>query len=595
MNGNILQEYDTAISFEFEGDWYRDMGRVGIVFLLEETKEFIETAFHSEDSQSFSNFVKKLDKTIGEVKEKKIIPATEEFKEILLRSYLISSVPLELDEAVNNFKGDLKRAINRLEEKKRERVNKKFNDINWVKVRNIKNNIINKNLQLIENLILKDLETKPEFAKDWEDVVLEKLTKLWNLMKDVKLPKSDVLDKVRLLSFIEEKKKKIKYSQILSGQLNFYKNFNVVNIGKDYNLDKFIQLSYNYFIRKRSSTISVDRTMFLWMESKKEFKNLFFDKPKDFTELGDESSEVEELIFIFPGFYYTVKHNYFFGKYLFVYTPDFETSYSVNKSLRYFKSIRFDRNSIFYMTIRELIDKIIETKSRWSLENVYIIEFEIDRKNRIVQDFSYTGIDKLRAQILADDVIREKLSKNIPTIEDKKERRYRWEDPIKHLLQGKSLYSLAYFALKNKFENYLKPPKNRITPSSIIYHIAIQYIINNFKSDRVGLIITGDVPNKIKKEAKSLLNTRQSGREIGERMGDTLSGHALKLLNAIKYGNYMAVINIMLDLFLKADFDKTKNFDRLLSIIMKVDERAYIHGIAFLEGMLDVLEKNKGG
>lgn len=155
---------------------------------------------------------------------------------------------------------------------------------------------------------------------------------------------------------------------------------------------------------------------------------------------------------------------------IFFYASNLDFTYNVNKKLIKFieliKDREYDSNSILRMTLQSIIDTLVEHKGIWSLENMYIIQYE-KLNNQIQKNVEYIGIPKLQSSIILDDRIRENLNKTIRY--RKKDRGYESKWLLEEFIKGKPLYPIilehCWLALSKK--TYL-------AVYSILYAVAIE-------------------------------------------------------------------------------------------------------------------------
>ncbi|AIU70029.1 hypothetical protein TEU_06650 [Thermococcus eurythermalis] len=102
------------------------------------------------------------------------------------------------------------------------------------------------------------------------------------------------------------------------------------------------------------------------------------------------------------------------GSYIMVYVPELQSCYAINKRLKVRIQSSNGNAGLFKLTWSAIIDEIVETKARFSLENLYIIEFE-NIENQKLKGVEYIGIPKLHASIILDDKIRDALNTSLPT------------------------------------------------------------------------------------------------------------------------------------------------------------------------------------
>ncbi len=103
-----------------------------------------------------------------------------------------------------------------------------------------------------------------------------------------------------------------------------------------------------------------------------------------------------------------------YGRGIMFYTPELNSCYSINKRIRIKIELSRENNrgGLLKITWSAILDELIETKSKFSLENMYLIEVNI--KQNKLDDVEYIGIPKLYASIILDDQIRDALNTTLP-------------------------------------------------------------------------------------------------------------------------------------------------------------------------------------
>jgi len=101
------------------------------------------------------------------------------------------------------------------------------------------------------------------------------------------------------------------------------------------------------------------------------------------------------------------------GSYIMVYTPELKSCYTINKRLKVRTQSSRGNDELFKLTWSAIIDEIVETKAKFSIENLYIVEFE-NIENQKLKDVEYIGIPKLHASIILDDQIRDAINILLP-------------------------------------------------------------------------------------------------------------------------------------------------------------------------------------
>jgi len=192
---------------------------------------------------------------------------------------------------------------------------------------------------------------------------------------------------------------------------------------------------------KREVLKHMDKTVNKFLPSADEFSNLPY--TKSFVEISTLKKAIPNSNFVFlltfPMAFIPVrseKDNMFF------YSPNTELTYKVNKKLKIMEERltkdEKSQNNILRLTWNAVLDSIIETKSIWSIENMYLVTYKLGR-NQSIFDVEYIGIPKLQASIILDDTIRKAMNWNIQYRSKKfKGNKFCWV--IEEFIKGKPLY-----------------------------------------------------------------------------------------------------------------------------------------------------------
>ncbi|MEM0492606.1 MAG: hypothetical protein QXS02_01410 [Candidatus Thermoplasmatota archaeon] len=234
----------------------------------------------------------------------------------------------------------------------------------------------------------------------------------------------------------------------------FYKNFLFFNNTKG-NLEQK-ESFYNmicFDVDNEKVLKRIDKTINKLLPSEDEFLNI------NYTETSTEPIKNQLK---YP-FVYLICFVYAFVQYrnigyVMFYSNDLKFCYFVNKRLRKYKE-RTERsedpNIIFKVTWQQVVDLLVEHKSSWSLENMYIISY-LKLDNQTQENVEYIGIPKLQATIILDDTIREKINRSIQFRSKKFEReRYCWL--LEEFLKRKTLYPMILNHIWLAINKEIKP------------------------------------------------------------------------------------------------------------------------------------------
>ncbi len=229
----------------------------------------------------------------------------------------------------------------------------------------------------------------------------------------------------------------------------FYKNFLFFNYSKG-NVEQresfYNMISFNLDVE--DSLEKIDKTINKLLQSEKEFSNINY--AKFTTKLL--KNQIKYLFVYLICFIYAFERYGNIG-YVFFYSSDIEFSYKVNKRLKAFmKQLKNqkDFNLIFKVTWQQIINTLVEYKSSWSLENMYIISYQrLDNQSQ--ENVEYIGIQKLQAQILLDDHIRNALNQRAIIHKAGKNTITKWI--LEEFIAGKPLYPLTFRHIKTCLSN----------------------------------------------------------------------------------------------------------------------------------------------
>ncbi|MEM4367901.1 MAG: hypothetical protein QXO21_02640, partial [Candidatus Anstonellales archaeon] len=280
---------------------------------------------------------------------------------------------------------------------------------------------------------------------------------------------------------------------------------------------------------------------------------------------------------------------------VFFYSHDLKLSYIINKKLKKYKTtLELDKLDIFKLTWEQIIDTLIEYKSSWSLENMYIISYrQLDNKGQ--EDVEYVGIPKLQASILLDDKIRDELNKSIQfrlRDKDKPYTAYCWL--LEEFIKGRPLYPkiLGHFWLKISNNN------KYFSKNSSLWALAVESTINNltkdankpfshsevfFKSEKRYCMLTKEIYNSYRK-MYLLMKTTSSLFDKNEK-----ESLLYELFSVLKTNDRFTFNNILLKkLNAKNDSKSEKSKARLIESIFEFNNDVVwkYYAMAILIGLL---------
>ncbi len=364
----------------------------------------------------------------------------------------------------------------------------------------------------------------------------------------------------------------------------FYKNFLFFN----YSLGNLEQLESFYdaisFNLSRDVLNRIDKTINKFLPSKNEFSNIYY------AELSSKifKLEIPYLFVYLLCFVYAFTRFRGIGSVLF-YSNDLNLTYEINKRLRVYQEKVKDQSSLFKITWREIIDVLVEYKSYWNLENMYIIKYsQLD--NQTQEGVEYIGISKLQASILLEDPIRDALNINLQIDKD------RWVWILEEFIKNKPLYDLI-----SKHVFYCLREKNGkgINRKASLYALAIDTKIK--ENNRIELF-----SDEFFKGYRSLVN------EI-KYCYSTLNSNAIKisrvfdneeerrqicysLVSALKKKNRIAFVNTLLKKFLEiAGSEDVSQLNRFVfENIVSNDDSWENYGLALVIGILSFGGEDSG-
>ncbi|MEM4284282.1 MAG: hypothetical protein QXS96_07340 [Candidatus Caldarchaeum sp.] len=553
-----LTRLEKRSRLNFTGNWFVDIGILGFVNLMEEIYGWDLDKLEEEIAKSeervyygyypFAYFSKLLLDKESSSKEE-IRKKIEDLKHKLEQTLSSRSLNKEemIKEVWHNF-------ICRLYEDK------------WVsdkltKLKNEKDKA--KKKKLLEQLELESYFKKLNASKVEDTTTLEnELRKLW---------KKNVIDNRN-----NDDLPPIYRLPVDSG---FYKNFLFFNNSSNNSKQRdslYNMISYSGEENAKDVLKNIDKTINKFLASTEDFPNIFY------TNL---ESRILNIPFLFV-YLLCFTHGFIriLNKNIVFYSNDIEFCYKVNKRLRLIQGDGDYRNDrILTRVWGSIIDVLIEHKSEWSLQNMYIISYErLD--NQTQEGVEYIGIPKLQATILLDDKIREQLNKFIRT-RDKRV----WF--IQEFIKEKPLYPYI-----QEYITEVAKSNNKKVFWGLLYALIVDAKVLELRADNHNKPFSNPSTNyrgitrDIKEEIRSVSYTIGLFKEIDDI--ERRKKIALELLGALETEDKNMYINILLN-YLNTKKELCDNINLIRYIHEKIIYNIYsfrIYELALVMGLL----MNKG-
>jgi len=409
----MYRERQKERGLNFTGNWFIDAGILGFVNLMEEVygwdlKELQKRI--SEDEEKiyyglfplaylfynsklrpiFSKINEAQQEIFGKGKSKKgILNKIKEKKEELKKI----EKEIELDKGMKKFKKKerRKRKIDKEIQELNKKLDKKNEEINGLKDK------INEEKRIFYTKFIKEDGEESEKVKNYfnnfelKTPMIGRNFFLFNsdafaLKKNPLNASLNALKYIRFLIMISRSKKEAR--------------------------EKFKKFVSDISTKKRKEgltyEISPDSTINPFLYSPSQFPNIGYTLPLSIKEIENSIKlkiPIYILLLCFQHAFQPVS-----GKNIMFYTNNLGLSYGVNKKLMTKMNIVKERkrDNIFHLTWLSIIDELIENKASFSLENMYIIEFNMETSK--LSNVEYIGVSKLHASFLIDDIIREALN-----------------------------------------------------------------------------------------------------------------------------------------------------------------------------------------
>ncbi|MEM5832507.1 MAG: hypothetical protein QXT38_04350 [Candidatus Aenigmatarchaeota archaeon] len=575
------------MKLEFTGNWFIDAGILGFVNLMEEVFGW-----------SLGELEKLLEKNQEEVYYKWFIFGYL-FYHFKIRTYYkdIQEIRKKIFE-----EGEIDWQIKKLAEE----------------IRELEEEISKEMDRKEKGKILKKLEKKKEKLINLEEKKKEKVLDIERKKKELEKEKErfrDVilkrLSKTNIEDILENGNKYQDLNEIFSDfKLNLppiARNFYIFNSSKVRN-NWFLAFKYLYYLckgdyknlakfKERGLTYEIypDSTINPFLFSEDEFSNIGYTKPLSVNEISNALKLQIPIYISLLSFEHAFENYYERGttRNIFFYTDILPFCYSINRRMKIKKEIAMKQDksqTILRLTISSIIDELVEKKADFSLENMYLIEYENIENQKLI-NVKYIGVPKLQASIILNDVIRENLNKFIEFRIIRGNIQYSWL--IEEFIKGKPLHPIIlnhiYLVLNEKAllkwspsfyslvieANILKFKKEKEDKSSNIFS---DNYFDNYKS----------LINQIKKDIKSTSFIASLFAKISDEENKR-KRIARELFNALKTKDKNIFLNILLkNMNEKKELCRNNNlinwiFDK---IINNDDESFIMYGLILTMGLL---------
>ena len=201
---------------------------------------------------------------------------------------------------------------------------------------------------------------------------------------------------------------------------------------------------------KKEVLNKIDKVINKLLPSEDEFHNIFYCP----TLIENLKENIPYLFVYLICFTFAFEKFKNIGNILF-YSNDLKFTYLINKRLK-LKKKKIEKkenknsNAIFRVAWNEIVDTLIEYKSEWSLENMYIIKYQrLDNQSQ--EGVEYIGIPKLQAQVLLDDHIRNALNQWVIIHKAGENIINKWI--LEEFISGKPLYPLVFQHIRTCLTN----------------------------------------------------------------------------------------------------------------------------------------------
>lgn len=587
---------------QFVGNWFVDVGILGFINLMEEVYgwnlEELQDKLKKDSNVVYQGYfpfaylfyhskirgnIKKVNVVRRELRAliEKRIKTQEELSKLKAKTFKLEKIPKKdsnkiekLEEKILEFQSEVDDRDNSIRRLNEELNNEKKNFT--VKIESSIMEIVSDSSNMFRSLEDEITNIIPDFdlnlPKDHRNFFL------YNPKKDLFLSfmylhylMSEDLSKIKLIRLLKDKNTicdflslcyhikikpdhlviKIEEMYLKDEKKNLITSFCIKEFCKDNKKEKefkkFIEIIYKNIQKEYrlkgdllSYESSPDSTANPFLYSPTEFFNVGYTKPLTLNEIGNGLRLKFPVYLLLLSFGNSFQ--FFGGRNLLFYTNNVNPCYAVNKKIKTKISQVGKRDSIFKVTWASVIDELIENKAKFSLENMYLIEFE-GIENQKLKNVNYLGITKLQATILIDDTIRDSLNSNIKLDNGNTE----WVWILEDFIKNKPLFPLIlkYVVLRANNET-----NQKLRSKTLFYALSVDaqrsYLTNsktnlfdsNFYQESENVVV------QIKEHCNSMnLAYKNVSRVFKPDKKDKI---LQKLISTIKKQNKTAFVNVIL-------------------------------------------------
>ena len=482
----MLGEYETAKSEEeqnhllqFTGNWFIDAGILGFVNLMEEVygwdlKKLQEMIIKEPETVYYGYFP--FGYLFYHSTIRMIYSKIQDIKKELSKENGLNQKIMETEKEIKNLQEKITKTNNEKEKKKLQNKLSKLEEKKLHKLKEKKKAMLSK----IEELNKKLIEGKRNFQANVINVA--DFSNLKNNQITMCLPNFSLRLPAIARNFYLFNSKEVKNNSVLA--------FRYLQLLCQENYEKL----YKFIKEKMPKTkkakegltyeIYPDSTINPFLYSPGEFSNIGYTKPLKTTEIKKSLNLGLPIFIPLLCFEHAFENYYEKGviRNVFFYTNKLDVCYSINKRMRIKKENAISRSksqSLLKITFNSVIDELVENKANFSLENMYLVEYE-NIKNQKLVNVEYIGIPKLQASILLDDTIRENLNRSIQYRKIKKQ--FEWKWLLEEFIKGKPLYPiiLSHINLALNEESVL----TYSNLSTCLYSLISEANISEFKAEK---------------------------------------------------------------------------------------------------------------
>ncbi|WP_457754676.1 hypothetical protein [Thermococcus sp.] len=266
--------------------------------------------------------------------------------------------------------------------------------------------------------------------------------------------------------------------------------------------------------------------------------------------------------------------------YVFFYSGDLEFTYYVNKRLETFveQASKEDNKNInlFKITWQAVIDILVEYKSKWALENMYLVQYRKVQQQDLI-GVEYIGIPKLHASILLDDTIRDALNTSIGIGDS-------WKWLLEEFLKQKPLYPLVQMHLW-----FVIKTGSTANSRTLLYALAVDAKLKEQAKSRLIFKPVFESPDRVVQDVREFYERMNLARlNISRALGEEGKRYIHPLFSALKKHNRNAFMNILLKALTQAKEKETVKYltSYLINRILLNDSAWEDFALALLVGLI---------